>query len=400
MSTSKVGAIWPPEWRTFNDPVSGVTITQLTSYKAHSHHPYFTEPGWYAGGRKLLFVSDRENSRNLYGVDLESGEITQLTDLDPAGGDLGKFSKSPAGEQAAFYYGDTLMLLDLETLNLRPLYQRPAGYVRGSSNFTADGQYICSYFVQDPTDKLAEIIGNDMTNYREYLEGRKTADSGKMQRLVWSTNPHSMIVKVATDGSGSEVAFEEDYYMGHANCSPTLPNIMTYCHEGPWNLVDNRIWGLDLSTGKTWKIRPNGPGESVGHEYWMVDGEHLGYHGRTPNGPIYGSIRYDNTDQTEAPFTYGSTHFHSRSLDLIVGDGSRRDPYLLLWRFQGGQFIGPKVLAFHRASLQLGSLHVHPCFSPYGNQISYTADPQGYGQVFVVNVPDDFDALPDRDRIA
>ena len=58
---SPAGARWPAEWRTFADDETGVTVRQLTSYKGHSHHFYFTNPGWHAGGRRLLFGSDRAN---------------------------------------------------------------------------------------------------------------------------------------------------------------------------------------------------------------------------------------------------------------------------------------------------------------------------------------------------
>ncbi len=76
------GDSYPAEWHTFADARTGVEIRQLTRHKGHSHHLYFTNPGWYDGGRKLLFGSDRGNRTNLYGVDLASGAITQLTDLD------------------------------------------------------------------------------------------------------------------------------------------------------------------------------------------------------------------------------------------------------------------------------------------------------------------------------
>ena len=72
---------YPAEWKRYPDPVSGVQITQLTNYKAHSHHLYFTNPGWYAGGSKLLIGSDRGNRTNLWGVDLADGSLMQLTDL-------------------------------------------------------------------------------------------------------------------------------------------------------------------------------------------------------------------------------------------------------------------------------------------------------------------------------
>ena len=76
------GEIFPTEWLSFVDPETGVEISQLTNHKGHSHHLYFTNPGWYDGGRKLLFDSDRNNRANLFCVDLETGEISQLTDLD------------------------------------------------------------------------------------------------------------------------------------------------------------------------------------------------------------------------------------------------------------------------------------------------------------------------------
>lgn len=62
------------------DRDSGVEVTQLTHYRGHSHHFYFTNSGWYAGGRKLLFASNRSN---LYSIELVTGEIEQFTDLEP-----------------------------------------------------------------------------------------------------------------------------------------------------------------------------------------------------------------------------------------------------------------------------------------------------------------------------
>ena len=81
---SNTGKKWPSELTIYQDPVSGATVRQLTHYKGHSSHFYFTYPCWYDNGRKIVFFSDRENRTNLFGVDLTSGDITQLTDLDPA----------------------------------------------------------------------------------------------------------------------------------------------------------------------------------------------------------------------------------------------------------------------------------------------------------------------------
>ena len=138
MAKLGIGARWESEMMTYKDPRSGATIHQMTAYKGHSNHFYFTYPCWYDNGRKIVFYSDRENRTNLFGVDLASGDITQLTDLDPALGEPGGLSKNPAREELYFTQNDVLYALDLATLATRPLYTRPAGYVGGSANATAE----------------------------------------------------------------------------------------------------------------------------------------------------------------------------------------------------------------------------------------------------------------------
>lgn len=378
------GKRWPSELLDTKDPVSGAHVRQLTNYLGNSNHFYFTYPCWYDAGRKLMLASDRENRTNFFGVDLTSGDITQLTDLDPAGGpvDAQSMTKNPCREEAYFLQGGTLYALDLKTLALRPLFAMPQGYDAEASNATADGKYVITGYVKDLSDQFNVDLGHGYVGFDE----------------IWAAHPHSAIVRISLESGKSEVLFEDQCWLGHLNTSTTLPHIMTFCHEGPWHKVDNRIWGLNLQTCETWKIRPTAPGEKVGHEYWMNDGEHIGYHGVTSQGPIFGSIRYDNSDQFEAPFDFNSWHFHGYGIDLVVGDGDAQNPYLLLWRLKDGKFEGPKALVWHRGSFHTQRAHVHPCFSADGKQIVYTADPQGYGQVSIVDIPA-WDSLPDRSTV-
>jgi oligogalacturonide lyase len=378
------GKRWPSELLDLKDPVSGARVRQLTNYLGNSNHFYFTYPCWYDEGRKLVIASDRENRTNFFGVDLTAGDLTQLTDLEPAGGsvDPQSMTKNPCREEMYFLQGKTLFALDLKTLALRLLLTMPDGYTAEASNATADGKYVVTGYVKDLSDQFNVDLGHGYVGFDE----------------IWAAHPHSAIVRIALETGKSEVLFEDHCWLGHLNTSTTLPHIMTFCHEGPWHKVDNRIWGLNLQTRESWKIRPTAPGEKVGHEYWMSDGEHIGYHGVTSQGPVFGSIRYDNRDQFEAPFDFNSWHFHGYGIDQVVGDGDAQNPYLLLWRLKGGQFEGPKALVWHRGSFHTQRAHVHPCFSADGRQIVYTADPHGYGQVSLVDIPA-WDSLPDRSAV-
>lgn len=380
MSKKTAGSQWDSELTVTTDPISGAVVRQYTSYLAHSHHSYFTYPTWYDQGRKVIISSDRGNSTNLYSLDLESGVMTQLTDREPGiARKSGGMTLNRVREEIYFIQDRTMMALDLKTLETRPLIDVPAGYNGGSGEATADGRYLITGFVQDLSDRFQVDLGNGYIGFNE----------------IWAARPHSMIYKIPLDGGAPEMIFEDHYWLGHFNTSPKIANLMTFCHEGPWHKVDNRIWGLDTDTGRTWKIRPTQPGETAGHEYWMADGEHIGYHGSNAQGGTFGSIRFDNTDHVEAFFGGHSWHFHSHMLDLVVGDGDAKEPYLLAWRYRDGAFQGPKVLAWHRGSFHTQALHVHPTVHDEGRKVLYTADPQGYGQIFLVEVPE-WDALPDR----
>jgi oligogalacturonide lyase len=375
------GSKFPAEWRVFNDLETGIEIRQLTNYKGHSHHLYFTNPGWYDNNTRLLFGSDRGNRTNLYSIELATGEITQLTDLDlppPPGETSFLFgSINPTRDEIYFWHGRDLVALDLHSLEEHRIYRAPDNYLTNMTNVTADGAYLCTGIYEDLSHKFKVDLLHGYVGFAEY----------------WEAMPHSQVLRINTVTGQADVVFEENYWIGHVNTSPKLPHILTYCHEGPWNKVDNRIWGLDMNTGETWKIRPTENGERVGHEYWFADGEMIGYHGASGDGtPFYGCIRYDNSDRTEAFFPANSTHFHSNDLSMVVGDGSRNNSKLMLWRFQNGAFEGPRTVLNHRGSFQTQILHVHPRFSPDGKQILFVSDMSGYGNLYLVDTPD-FDHL-------
>ncbi|HUW56791.1 MAG TPA: oligogalacturonate lyase family protein [Planctomycetota bacterium] len=367
------GRTWPAEWRDYDDPLSAVHVRQLTGYKGNSHHLYFTNPGWYARGGKMLIGSDRDNRTNLFGIDLETGEIEQLTDLEPGNVAFLCTSVNPTCDEAYFRYNRSLVAVDLRTRELRTLCEMPEGFRWSMVNCTADGKHVCVGYYEDLSDRIR--IDRNYIGFPE----------------VWKAHPLSRIVKAAVDGSGAEVVWEEKTWIGHINTSPTLPNILTFCHEGPWRLVDNRIWGLDLETKKAWRIRPREGDENPGHEYWHADGVTVGYHGHRPDGSAFlGRIRYDNTGKVEYPFPSNTGHIHSNDASMIVGDGGR---VIRLWKDTGDGYDGPRVLCEHRSSMHIQESHPHPRFTPDGKQVVYTTNFSGYCQVCLVDVPE-FESLP------
>ena len=207
-----VGEQFPAEWHSHTDRLTGVTVRQLTRYKGHSHHFYFTNPGWYDNGRRLLFASDRENRTNLYSLELAGGVITQLTDLAPLPlpreVEFLRACVSTVTNEAYFWHGYQLLALDLAALTTRVLYEMPQGWDVSMINATADGRYVCASISEDLSDQFPVDL---LRGYVGFYE-------------TWEAKPRSRILRVAVDGSGADVVWEEDYWVGHVNTSPTQPH--------------------------------------------------------------------------------------------------------------------------------------------------------------------------------
>lgn len=378
-----VGRIWESERFSYLDPRSGREVIRFTNYRGHSNHLYFTEPCWIADGKEFIFTSDRENKSNLFRCNISSGLITQLTDLKGTGRPTGTFSQANMAHY--FWYGGVLYELDIKTLNLRPLFKPPEGFVSGyCSSPTADGRYVCTFLMEAAAAQTKKAISWSYSRFEELFEMR----------------PLTRIVAVEVSTGKAHTIHQDRRYIGHINASPRQANLITFCHEGPWARIDQRIWGANLFTGEVWPIRLQQGDVSLGHEYWFADGVHIGYHGRPRKGAgkaFFGKIRWDNKEQVEFDFPYHSTHFHSNDLDMVVGDGTNAfggRPFIQLFKREGDGFVGPRLLAFHRSTFNDQHAHPHPRFSPDGKHVMYSSDLTGYSNIYWVAVGDFYD-LPE-----
>ncbi|MBB6734934.1 oligogalacturonate lyase family protein [Cohnella zeiphila] len=374
------GKVWPSEREAYRDRLTDIEVVQLTDYKAHSHHLYFTENGWHDGGKRVLFVSDRENSANLFSLRVDSGEMTQLTDYP--GNDALDACLSPDGRIAFVKVRRTLIRLDLATLEETELFRAPDGFHIGNLNCTSDGLSVVTCLQEDLSHRIRLDLGNGYVGHRELMEAA----------------PNSRIIRLSAEGKAEpEIVYEANRFITHINASPTVPWLITFCHEGPWHLVDHRIWGLDLRDGRAWKIRERlEPKEKVGHEFFYPDGATVGYHGFRENGTnFFGSIRYDNTGMEETEFGFDTWHGFADGFGHAVVDGKGAVKTISVWqRGADGRYEGPYTLCELRCSFHSQKVHAHPRFDPEGKRLLFTSDKNGYGNLYLVRLPDDFASLP------
>ena len=407
---SRTGTVYPSEKRTFVDQKSGAVITQLTSQGINFHF-YFTENSFDIGGKEIYFLSNRGNDGteiyNLFHMDLESGEMVQLTD-DPAGIEVGRITKTLDSEYVAYITGKQLRLYNTRTGENRLLHEETTMLMHNLS-FSCDKKQIG--FTRDED---VDALPDGGPNYAGFKEKMFATKEGRVS-------------VINLDGSGFRDVFRDTHWLSHFQYSPDDPDIAMFCHEGPWNYVQQRIWLINMSTGEVWPCFRQQEDDCVGHEFWTRSGDIIfdnrrgGHDGTITNSrgqvyavekesaktPYFGFAHKDGVvyRQIDMPF-YCNHYFANADLSLFVGDavedivliqpaeesGGREDS----GKEDNGKNDGEiadtakvKVLANHNTTWHYQRSHCHPTFSWDGKKLLYAADTdEWHDNIFLVDVPE------------
>jgi oligogalacturonide lyase len=115
-------------------------------------------------------------------------------------------------------------------------------------------------------------------------------------------------------------------WVNHLLFSPTDPNVLMYCHEGPWQKVD-RIWTIHTDGTHNLLIHKRTMAmEIAGHEFWSPDGQTIWYDLQTPKGEDFWLASYHLPTGKRTWYhmqrNEWSIHFNvTRDGSLFCGDG-------------------------------------------------------------------------------
>lgn len=352
----------------WTDDETGATVTEWTRHA--SNHLYFTNQGWFDDGRKMVFVSDHGGSHRLAVLDLESGTQHPLCEL-PQDAEVNPYQcavHSASGQVVAMIDGHYDLINAFNGQRRRIFTVEPCwhGII---PNFTSDGLKVCF--------GLTEAL--DLP-FAEHFEAK----------------PLSRILVHDLASGQTDILHERQVWLGHVNTSPADPNVLSFCHEGPWTRVEHRVWCCDLRDGRAWRVRPvPGPPACVGHEYWLADGHRIAYHGFNMEArPVLGIA--DVRDGSFLEFEQPCKTKHSHSLDgrIIVGDGSETLPWILAWRLNPDGLEGPWKICRHDGGWSEQRRHVHPRLGPDARTVWFTSDRSGEPRIHSVSLPDELESMP------
>ena len=379
---------------TRTDPDTGATITRLTPRDVTCHRNYFYQKCFTNDGKRLVFggefgpnVGDPAKPNwNYHLLDLEEGTALQLTEgarENTFGGFL-----SPDDRHLYFVRAErNLVRLHLETLEEEVAYTVPQGWV-GYGTWVANSA--CTKMVG------IEIAASDwfpLSDWKKFAE-------------MYHARPRCRLFSVDLATGERSVILEQRGWLGHPQYRPFDDRTVAYCHEGPHDLVDARMWFIDEDGTNRRCGKEHAAGESCTHEFWVPDGSAMLYVSYTKGERERWICSLD-------PVTLANrrvmamppcSHLMSNATGtLVVGDGCgtpndvadagshavANDPFVHLFDLGAGT---SRRVAHHDSSwgVYKGNrqvTHPHPSFTPDERRILFSADGDGEPGLYLVDIP-------------
>ena len=227
---------------TYIDTTTGTQVIRLTPPDITCHRNYFYQKCFSRDGNKLLFSGVFDGPWNYYLLDISRREATQLT-AGPGDNTFGGFM-SP--DNSTLFYvknGRNLTRVDLLTLNETVVYQVPDQWV-GYGTWVANSA--CDHMVGI---EIKQQDWQPLTDWRKFHD-------------FYFTEPCCRLVKVNLTNGQATTILQENRWLGHPLYRPFDDNTVAFCHEGPHDLVDARMWLINADGSQLRKVKTHAAGES------------------------------------------------------------------------------------------------------------------------------------------
>jgi oligogalacturonide lyase len=367
------GKKMPNEWI---DQETNHKLVRLTNNPGNNASFYFHNNP-FAGNTMVFYNTDSSSGKQLYTLDLATKAIKQLTNFNrPMSGEiLGNKSRK------VFYQtGDSILSTQIDTKATELLFVFPNDFKGTVTTLNADETLLGGYYAT-PAEREIFRQNPAKSSYFNLIY------EAKLPRTLFTINLKTkQLTKLYTDSA----------WLNHVQFSPTDPNILMFCHEGPWHKVD-RIWTIDLNSRHIQLMHKRSMDmEIAGHEFFSRDGKQIWFDLQMPRSVTFFLAASDVKTRKEIKYAMTrdewSIHFNqSPDQRLFAGDGG--DPgqvakakdgmWIYLFRPQGDKLVSEKLVSMKHHNYRLEP-NVH--FSPDGKWIIFRANFEGSSQVYAVEI--------------
>ena len=386
----------PAEWV---DSSTGHRIIRL-SKEPGSSSSYFTQNEFTPDGRTLVISTPS----GLSAVDLETRAIRPVVE--------GRVFMIAVGRKTPTVYymkEGAVYATDVNTRSTREIVKLP--FSGGVASVNADETLLAGSRVTGQTGPP------ERSQFRRPSPSSPPAPGTTQHQAIesrlhrrWAMHLPMAIYTIDIKTGKIQDIYHSHDWLNHVQFSPTDPNLVMFCHEGPWEL-NERIWTIRTDGSQLTRIHNRTMQmEIYGHEFWGREGKTIWYDLQTPRGQDFWLAGYSLAGGAQTWYHLErdewSVHFNvSPDGTLFAGDGgdsemvahARNGKWIFLFRpepiknrgLDQPDFIHPGVLQAERlVNMSRHNYHLEPNvqFTPDGKWIVFRSNMYGPTQVYEVEV--------------
>lgn len=366
----------PREWI---DKDTGHRIVRLSDEDGSSSF-YFHQNGYTASGDKLVFST----RAGLSTYNFKTKKIEQIVE-----GRAGSVIVGKKTRKVFYTKGDAVYETDIDTKATREIakdarFRTGSGFAVNADETLLGGSMEVNPKPREPQLQPNQPRGDNYPGKGEMMEQRLAA---KIPMTLYTINIRSGLLKTFHEATD---------WLNHVQFSPTDPDLMMFCHEGPWHKVD-RIWTIKTDGTSLTKVHTRTMEmEIAGHEFFGADGKYIYYDLQTPKSQVFWLAKYEikTGKMTKYSLTKRewSVHYNvSPDGKVYSGDGggpnsvARGDngQWIYLFHPKGEKFISERLvnLAKHDYTLEPNAT-----FTPDGKWLVFRSNMFGATQIYAVEI--------------
>lgn len=367
----------PDQWI---DKDTGHKVIHLTDRKGDNRSFYFHNnpflPAAEGINEKMIFSGKVGDDSQLFSVDLKTHQTDQITSKK------GVSEEIVGRKTREVYYqcGDSVFATGIENHQTRLIYVFPDS-IRGNITTLNADETRLGGAISSPQEQ--EI-------FKQYPEKHDFFERVYDAKLL-----RSLFILPASGGELKKI-YSEHAWLNHVQFSPTDPDLLMFCHEGPWHKVD-RIWTININGGEPRLMhRRTMDMEIAGHEFFSPDGKRIWFDLQLPRSENFflSGVDLQTGEEKRYQMTRNEWSIHftiSPDETIFAGDGG--DPgqvakaedgmWIYLFRPEGDRFISEKLVNMKHHNYKLEP-NVH--FSPDGKWIIFRANFEGHSDIYAVEI--------------
>jgi oligogalacturonide lyase len=389
------GQKMPDEWI---DKSTGHKVIRLTRREGNNMSFYFHNnpfAGNKSDGYQMIFYgTDYLNTANndsvkqetgnigagnkqIYSVNLQTLKVEQLTfQSSPMKGEI----VAPGKRLVYYQIHDSVFSTNIDTKQTKLVYVFPEDF-KGNVTTINSNETLLAGAWSSPKER--EIF-------------KKNPNKSSYFNLIYEAKEPRTLFTINVNTGELKKIFTDSAWLNHVQFSPTDPELLMFCHEGPWHKVD-RIWTINIATRKVKLMHKRTmPMEIAGHEGFSPDGKKIWFDLQQPRGVTFFYAEVDVKTGKEKKYSLTrdewSIHFTiSPDQRIFAGDGgdpgqvakAKNGQWIYLFEPQGDSLHAEKLVNMKNHNYKLEP-NVH--FSPDGKWIIFRANFEGHTDVYAVEI--------------